>query len=72
MFRATAGVNTHKGSIFSLGLLCAAAGRSHQRGQPVTPARLCGYAAQFCRGLVARELAPCARRRHPRPGSACL
>ncbi|ELM3658958.1 triphosphoribosyl-dephospho-CoA synthase CitG [Edwardsiella piscicida] len=58
MFRATAGVNTHKGSIFSLGLLCAAAGRSHQRGHPITPARLCGYAAQFCRGLVARELAP--------------
>ncbi|XPE68404.1 triphosphoribosyl-dephospho-CoA synthase [Shigella boydii] len=24
MFRATAGVNTHKGSIFSLGLLCVA------------------------------------------------
>ena len=30
MFRATAGVNTHKGSVFSLGLLCAAIGRLHQ------------------------------------------
>ncbi|SPW31102.1 triphosphoribosyl-dephospho-CoA synthase [Edwardsiella tarda] len=57
MFRATAGVNTHKGSIFSLGLLCAAIGRSHQRGHDLTPERLCDYAAQFCRGLVARELA---------------
>lgn len=27
MFRATAGVNTHKGAIFSLGAICAAAGR---------------------------------------------
>jgi triphosphoribosyl-dephospho-CoA synthase len=27
MYRATGGVNTHKGAIFSLGLLCAAAGR---------------------------------------------
>jgi len=27
MFHATGGVNTHKGAIFSLGLLCAAAGR---------------------------------------------
>ena len=27
MFKATHGVNTHKGAIFSLGLLCAAAGR---------------------------------------------
>ncbi|MGG5799004.1 MULTISPECIES: triphosphoribosyl-dephospho-CoA synthase CitG [Edwardsiella] len=57
MFRATAGVNTHKGSIFSLGLLCAAIGRSHQRGHDLTPERLCDYAAQFCRGLVTRELA---------------
>jgi len=28
MFRATGGVNTHKGAIFTLGLLCAAAGRA--------------------------------------------
>ena len=27
MFEATAGVNTHKGAIFTLGILCAAAGR---------------------------------------------
>ncbi|EHW0265179.1 triphosphoribosyl-dephospho-CoA synthase, partial [Salmonella enterica subsp. enterica serovar Derby] len=35
MFRATAGVNTHKGSIFSLGLLCAAIGRLYQLRQPI-------------------------------------
>jgi len=31
MFAATGGVNTHKGAIFSLGLLCAAAGRQLRR-----------------------------------------
>jgi triphosphoribosyl-dephospho-CoA synthase len=56
MFRATAGVNTHKGSIFSLGLLCAAVGRLHARHQPVTAERLCLTAGAFCQGLTTREL----------------
>lgn len=56
MFRATAGVNTHKGSIFSLGLLCAAIGRLHQQNQCITPERICTIAATFCRGLTEREL----------------
>ena len=56
MFRATAGVNTHKGSIFSLGLLCAAIGRLHQQQQPITPETICTTAAHFCRGLTEREL----------------
>lgn len=56
MFRATAGVNTHKGSIFSLGLLCAATGRLRERHQPVTAEKLCATVAAFCRGLTAREL----------------
>lgn len=56
MFRVTAGVNTHKGSIFSLGLLCAAIGRLHQRQQLVIPETICASAATFCRGLTAREL----------------
>lgn len=29
MLRATAGVNTHRGAIFSIGMLCAAAGRAY-------------------------------------------
>lgn len=56
MFRATAGVNTHKGSIFSLGLLCAAIGRLHQLQQRVTPETICSTAATFCCGLTEREL----------------
>lgn len=56
MFRATAGVNTHKGGIFSLGLLCAAVGRLREHEQPVTPEALCSTVSAFCQGLTAREL----------------
>lgn len=56
MFRATAGVNTHKGSIFSLGLLCAAIGRLSQKQLAVTPEALCKTVAAFCAGLGEREL----------------
>jgi len=40
MLKATRGINTHRGAIFSLGLLCAAAGRAHAQGTPMTPAAL--------------------------------
>lgn len=54
MMKATGGVNTHKGAIFSLGLLCAAAGR-------LDPAQwnsdaLLEQCAAMTAGLVAREL----------------
>lgn len=52
MYAATCGVNTHKGGIFALGLLCFAAGRVKH----ATAESLCNEVSHLCRGLV-RELA---------------
>ncbi|WP_291970016.1 triphosphoribosyl-dephospho-CoA synthase CitG [Candidatus Symbiopectobacterium sp.] len=59
MFATTGGVNTHKGGIFSLGLLCFAAGRLQAQGQWLSCDRLCDEVSIICQGLVARELAGC-------------
>jgi len=40
MLKATRGINTHRGAIFSLGLLCATAGRARAQGTPMTPTAL--------------------------------
>ncbi|WPG20323.1 triphosphoribosyl-dephospho-CoA synthase CitG [Kosakonia cowanii] len=57
MFAATDGVNTHKGGIFSLGLLSYAAGRLRGLGWQLSADALCNEVSAICRGLVARELA---------------
>lgn len=60
MFAATANVNTHKGALFALGLLCAAAGRAccHRANKSGwQPARLGQFVAQMSQGLCRRELA---------------
>ena len=59
MFSATQGVNTHKGGIFSLGLLCTAAGRIHARRQPLTRRGMCHEVAAMTQGLIERELQSC-------------
>ena len=56
MFQATRGVNTHKGAIFSLGLLCVASGRLLARGIKLSRERMCAQVASMCAGLVEREL----------------
>lgn len=56
MLQATKGVNTHKGAMFLLGLLCAAAGRLLGRRIRLNRDRLCTEVADICVGLVDREL----------------
>ncbi len=56
MYAATGGVNTHKGALFSLGLLCAACGRLTAQNRPLTVESLCGFAARMTDGITAREL----------------
>lgn len=56
MFEATGGVNTHKGAIFSLGLLCAAAGLLEAEGAAVTRHAVCARVAKLAAGIVEREL----------------
>ncbi|MBV8045698.1 MAG: triphosphoribosyl-dephospho-CoA synthase CitG [Paludibacterium sp.] len=61
MCRATGNVNTHKGGIFAMGLLCAAAGRLCAQGiTPDAPA-LCAEVACICAGLVTAELGAATR-----------
>ena len=54
MFSATGGVNTHKGAIFSLGILCGAAGMLPPEGweYPMALSRQC---AALAKGLVRKD-----------------
>ena len=56
MLAATGGVNTHKGSVFAFGLLCAAAGRLTGHGTTLGSESVCAEVAEMCAGLVDREL----------------
>lgn len=56
MYGTTNGVNTHKGAIFLLGLLCAAVGRLNAAGVFPDPTGITETAAAFVKGIVDREL----------------
>ena len=50
MFAVTKGVNTHKGAIFSLGILCAAAARLTRDGVTLMPEELMQISAAIAKG----------------------
>ena len=56
MLAATHGVNTHKGAVFSVGIVCAALGRL-DRSLWEEPARVLAEVAAMTRGLTARDFA---------------
>ncbi len=52
MFEATGGVNTHKGAIFSIGLICSAAAYTQSTDTEI----LCGFSAGITSGICETEL----------------
>lgn len=56
MLAATNGVNTHKGAIFSLGILCAAAAHGEKHGNSRDPRAVCRIAGSIPKYAVARYL----------------
>lgn len=57
MFLFTNGVNTHKGMIFSLGLLCGCAGYllGQRPGQDLSGEEICLLAGEMCQGICDRD-----------------
>jgi triphosphoribosyl-dephospho-CoA synthase len=57
MYRATGGINTHKGAIYLLGFLCAALGRTCNDPE-LSPQKLTQTTGAFVQGVIERELSP--------------
>lgn len=56
MFQATRGINTHKGMIFSLGIVCGAIGWLHGNNVPFDAEHISKAIKCFCHNLVFKEL----------------
>lgn len=68
MFAATAGVNTHKGAIFSLGLACTAAGVLSATNTKFTPENVAGYVSKMTKGICAEEYQGIEAKKNPTKG----
>lgn len=57
MLKATGGVNTHKGILFSMGILCGAAGliSQSQEAKQFSAEELCDMAARIVTGIIERD-----------------
>ena len=64
MFKATKGINTHKGMIFCLALICGAIGRLKGNNQTITRQRVQIQIQALCHNLVENDLV------HMKPDSA--
>ncbi len=56
MFEATGGVNTHKGALFSLGLLVGASAYAWQHHQSMEPAHICSLVSMMTKTTLQQEL----------------
>ncbi|MEN6315354.1 MAG: triphosphoribosyl-dephospho-CoA synthase CitG [Clostridiaceae bacterium] len=58
MYQATGGANTHKGLIFSIGIICAAAAVCYLKdnGHEVDPEGICDTVSLMTQGICVREL----------------
>lgn len=56
MFKATGGVNTHRGFLFLGGLVCAAAGYCVQLKKKLNRDNISSACSEICKGMVEREL----------------
>jgi len=70
MFSATKGINTHKGLIFSLGILCASAGMLAKEGILLSPDACASRGGEIVRDLTERDFASLKGREEGRPLTA--
>lgn len=68
MFAATGGINTHKGEIFSLGVVSASAGYIVGAGRELTAGRILELSGEICAGLCEKDFAGVQEKAQPTKG----